>query len=127
MFLFSSHSLRFAVGCAACCLMFSLGLGAGYPRGSLVCGASTILLGLTLFCCSGLCVDSARILPALSDTTTSGSPCVVKSCLKFEIATADDVVGTGRTSNHLEYESTTTRNVLPWHGPAKSICKRHHG
>ncbi|KRX27882.1 hypothetical protein T07_13075 [Trichinella nelsoni] len=29
---------------------------------------------------------------ALSDTITSGSPCVVKSCLKLEITTAD--VGT---------------------------------
>ena len=31
------------------------------------------------------------------------------------------------TSNHLEYESTTTNSIDPFTGPAKSICNLFHG
>ena len=40
---------------------------------------------------------------------------------------AADVVGISNTSGHLECASTTTKNVFPRNGPAKSIWMRCHG
>ena len=34
--------------------------------------------------------------------------------------------GSGTTSSHLEYESATSKNILPRKGPAKSACSLLH-
>lgn len=43
------------------------------------------------------------------------------------MAAVAKVVEMGLISNHLEYESTVTRNVCPWNGLAKPTCTRDHG
>lgn len=45
----------------------------------------------------------------------------MKSPLSTLMTASDVVVDIRATSNLFEYVSTTTRNILPWNGPVKSI------
>lgn len=53
----------------------------------------------------------------LSVTTVSGNP-KAANVWSLLIVTVDDAEWVTWTSNHLEWLSTITRNILPWKGPA---------
>ena len=63
----------------------------------------------------------------LSLTSCSGNPCVANSFLSLSIVLAALVVVIEITSGHFEWLSTTTRNIVPKNGPAKSTWIRCHG
>ena len=55
-------------------------------------------------------------------TSISGIPWVANIVLSFWIVTEDVACFTGCTSIHLEWASTSIRNIWPSKGPAKSAC-----
>ena len=55
---------------------------------------------------------------SLSDTATSGNPCTAKDTCSFSTVTYVVAVCTTYASLHLEYASTTTRNIFPIKGLA---------
>ncbi|KRZ74956.1 hypothetical protein T10_13247 [Trichinella papuae] len=57
----------------------------------------------------------------------SGSPWMLKICLKHDITDSDVVFFSTLTSSHLEKASTTIKKFLPQMGPARSACMRDHG
>ena len=71
--------------------------------------------------------SSDVIREPLSPTSCSGHPCVANSFLSSSIVLAALVVVIAITSGHVEWLSTTTRNIVPKNGPAKSTWIRCHG
>ena len=59
----------------------------------------------------------------LSETSTSGRPCVANTDLSLSMVDWDVAADTGTASSHLEWASTRTTTILPWKGPAN----RHVG
>ena len=59
--------------------------------------------------------------------TVSGILNCVNNCRRCWIVFKAVAIFIGTTSNHLEWPSMTTRNILPSKGPAKSMCNRIHG
>ena len=57
----------------------------------------------------------------LSETSISGRPWVEKIFLSAVMGW-EEGEETKTTSNHLEWASIRTRNILPINGPAKSTC-----
>ena len=64
---------------------------------------------------------------ALSETITRGNPKIEKIFLSFSMVETEVVLDIMWTSNHLLCASTTTRNIFPRKGPAKSMCIRDQG
>ena len=62
----------------------------------------------------------------LSVTNSVGKPWVAKIERRLLIVKVMVADGSGTTSSHLEYESTTSKNILPRKGPAKSACSLLH-
>lgn len=56
----------------------------------------------------------------LSVVKVSGSLWVASSFCRARMVREDDMVDTETTSNHLEWESMTDRNLWPWNGQVKS-------
>jgi hypothetical protein len=54
----------------------------------------------------------------LSDTRATGKPNLQKLCLRFLIVASVVGPGVGKTSIHLEWESTRIRKYFPFIGPA---------
>ena len=73
-------------------------------------------------------LNSALVkLVALSETMVSGRPCIANIVFWGGggggwIVISDDVEGTITTSSHLEWASTTNKNVFSMNGPAWSMC-----
>ncbi|KRY60391.1 hypothetical protein T03_13294 [Trichinella britovi] len=63
----------------------------------------------------------------LSETIMSGSPLILKICLKHDITDSDVVFFSNLSSSHLLKASTTIKKFLPKMGPARSTCMRDHG
>ena len=63
----------------------------------------------------------------LSVTRLRGRLCVANMECKCWIVTIEVVADSGFTSSHLEKALITTKNILPWNGPAKSACSRSQG
>ena len=60
----------------------------------------------------------------LSDYITPGNPCVPKVPLSFSIVVSVAAELRQWKSNHLEWASTTRRNIFPMKGAEKSMCVR---
>ena len=62
----------------------------------------------------------------LSETNVSDRPCLLNSHLRMVIVEWVSVLFIGKISGHLEWASTTTRQLRPLIQPAKSMCIWDH-
>ena len=76
---------------------------------------------LILFLLLNFWKSSDVICGPLSETICSGIPCVGKSFRSLVMVLPVFVFFISKTSGHFEYASTTTRNDVPWNGPARSM------
>ena len=64
---------------------------------------------------------------SLSETNCSGEPYTANRCLRTSMVLCTLVEVISYTSGHLEWASTTMKNILCKNGPAKSTCIRCQG
>ena len=63
----------------------------------------------------------------LSETMTSGRPWVANRKRRARMVIDAVVEDIGNNSIHFDFASTTSRNIWPFNGPAKSTCILCHG